>query len=431
MIGPKILILNPYFREIDNKKLIFPLPLFVHNVGSLLRYNDFDVQIRKFSLYKKSFDNDILYIMENKFEYIFIIFDTELYMYDISLFYSEKIKNLLPNCKIVIFHKLNNEITYDLINKKYIDIVAHGEEDFIALDIAKGKNLKDIDGISYKDNTGNIIHNKPRDLVDDLELDNLPDSRFAYETAPIDYYPEMWVSCSRGRPSNCFYYAPDEKIRYRSPELVVEEIKYLTTKYNIKDLNFCDDAFTYNKEYVYNLMEYFDKYNINIRWYCSTRINTVDYNLLKCMYDHGCAVIIYNIESSLSKNILSFMQHGMTLEEVEKTILITKKVPNIKINLHIKIGNPGESIKTIMDTVNFCIKLKPLNVVDFDVTVPIPGSPYYNYCNENNLLLTKDWSKYDYNNQIIKLDTISNIFKYINIGDNLVDVGYYNTIFHD
>jgi magnesium-protoporphyrin IX monomethyl ester (oxidative) cyclase len=131
----------------------------------------------------------------------------------------------------------------------------------------------------------------------------------------------------------------------------------------------------------------------------------VDEELLQSMYNHGCYGIIYGAES-VDQNILNFMNKGITVDQIENAINISRKA-NIKVMLNFIFGMPGETISNIKNTIEFAKNIKPESI-GFQIATPIPGTKLYDYCVENDLLLTKDWDLYNLTNQIIKLDNIKN-----------------------
>ena len=53
-----------------------------------------------------------------------------------------------------------------------VDFVARNEFDFTCLEAAEGRDFAAIDGISYRDANGGIVHNKDRAILEDM--DQLP-----------------------------------------------------------------------------------------------------------------------------------------------------------------------------------------------------------------------------------------------------------------
>ena len=61
--------------------------------------------------------------------------------------------------------KVAVESEKSLAASKAVDFVARNEFDFTILDIAKGVPLAEVDGISWRDDTGEIIHNRDRAVI--------------------------------------------------------------------------------------------------------------------------------------------------------------------------------------------------------------------------------------------------------------------------
>jgi radical SAM superfamily enzyme YgiQ (UPF0313 family) len=414
-----ILLMVPNFVTETSKKTKGHIPGItspLFQVGAILNYNKYNVTAKDFSRNRNiSFEDNIKYIVDNKFDVI-CIFIPSIGLYKSSLLYAEKIREINTSIQIYMYHKLSNMFTLEILYDNYADVVVLDEEDYITLDLISGKDLKDINGIAYKDNgKDSITYTKPFILPNNI--DDLPSLSYGYEV--IDDYlfkNGLYLVTSRGCMGQCtycsIYHDKPKSIVYRDPDLVAEEIKYLTDKYgNIIDKyeggyqgKFFDTNFTSSKEYIYKLMESFDKYNINLKWYCQTRVNCVDEQLLQSMKDHGCYGIIYGNEST-NQDTLNFIKKGITLDQIDNTITISKKV-GIKLLLNYIIGMPGDTTEFITNTINYISKIKP-EVACFHIATPIPGTKLYDYCVENDLLLTKDWDLYNLRNQIIKLDDIS------------------------
>jgi radical SAM superfamily enzyme YgiQ (UPF0313 family) len=150
-------------------------------------------------------------------------------------------------------------------------------------------------------------------------------------------------------------------------------------------------------------MEYFDKYNINIKWCCQSWPNMINDKIINNMYNHGCYGITIGLDF-FNENILNIFDILPNKKQIEESILICRN-NNMKISLKIMIGNPGETIKSLTETFNFCKGLNP-DIAFINLSTPIPGTPLYKYCEDNNLLLHKNYNLYTYDNQIVKLKNI-------------------------
>ncbi|MCD6575253.1 radical SAM protein, partial [Candidatus Aerophobetes bacterium] len=212
------------------------------------------------------------------------------------------------------------------------------------------------------------------------------------------------IMTSRGCPFSCIFCSSSQlfgKIwRARTPENVIEEIKLLKDKYEVKEIEFLDDTFTLNKKRAEKICDLLIEKNLGISWSCSSRVDTINEALIEKLKKAGCHTIYVGIESG-SQEILDIISKGITLTQAEKTIDLIKKVKLNSFATFI-IGIPGETVKTIKKTINFAKKLSP-SFVQFTICTPYPGTKLFEMAKEKGWLLTKDWSKYTILDQVMKL----------------------------
>src|SRR3954447_22776084 len=139
-----------------------------------------------------------------------------------------------------------------------IDFVARNEYDFTCLEVAEGRDFSAIDGISYRDANGAIVHNKDRAILEDM--DQLPFVTEVYkrdlriEDYFIGYLLHPYVSLYTGRgcKSRCTFCLWPQTVgghnyRVRSPGHVAAEIRYAQQAFpQVKEFFFDDDTFTDN-----------------------------------------------------------------------------------------------------------------------------------------------------------------------------------------
>jgi radical SAM superfamily enzyme YgiQ (UPF0313 family) len=139
-----------------------------------------------------------------------------------------------------------------------IDFVARNEFDFTVKEIAEGRDWSAVDGISYRDGTGAIVHNKDRAILEDM--DQLPFVTEVYkrdlriEDYFIGYLLHPYVSLYTGRgcKSRCTFCLWPQTVgghryRVRSPEHVAEEIRLAKSYFpQVREFFFDDDTFTDN-----------------------------------------------------------------------------------------------------------------------------------------------------------------------------------------
>jgi len=255
------------------------------------------------------------------------------------------------------------------------------------------KELENIKGLAFRKN-GKIQINEKRDYIENL--DQLPIPR--HDLMPLNkyQYPFMgskftFVVPSRGCPYLCTFCRQPimwaRKIRSRSPENIIKELKFLKTL-GLNEFIFQSDTFTIDKNFVIEVCKKIIDNNLKFRWSTNSRVDTVDEEMLKWMKKAGCWMIAFGIESG-SQKILDKCKKGITIEQIEKTINLAHKI-GIKIYGYFIVGLIGETPKTIQQTIDLAKKL-PITFAIFHTAAPYPGTEFYQQVKEKGWLVSEKW----------------------------------------
>ncbi len=265
------------------------------------------------------------------------------------------------------------------------DIIVKQEADNIITDIVKDldkyKQEKIVDAGKVKD-----LDSLPfpaRHLLDMKKYSSLPNN---YKKDPRTFQ----MVTSRGCPFTCtFCFDAKGLFRQRSVENVMQEIRSLKEKYNIKEIAFWDDIFTLNKEWVHEFCKEMEKEKII--WSCYTRLDVVDEPMLRAMKKSGCWNIFFGIESG-AQELLDNITKRMTVEQMKEKVRIVKKV-GIEIRGSFMIGLPGETPELARKTIQLAIDMDP-DYAQFSITTPYPGTQLWdNY--EKYGTLNKNFTDYN------------------------------------
>src|SRR5438552_123739 len=187
-----------------------------------------------------------------------------------------------------------------------IDFVGRNEFDFTVKDVADGRPLHRIDGLSYRDQDGRIVHNRERAILEDM--DRLPFVVDVYkrdlhvEDYFIGYLLHPYVSLYTGRGcrSKCTFCLWPQTVgghhyRTRSVDHVADEIA-LATRYfpHVQEYFFDDDTFTDDLRPAEVLARRLGK--LGVTWSCNAKAN-VPYETLKVMRDNGLRLLLVGYES--------------------------------------------------------------------------------------------------------------------------------------
>ncbi len=282
-----------------------------------------------------------------------------------------------------------------------LDIVVRreGEATFIELleKLKAKERLDNVLGVTFRGNDGKIVRTPDRPFLEDL--DSLPFP--AHHLLPLENLKRMGkilfpLITSRG----CVYWCDfcstvrmfGRGYRWRSPKNVVDEMQLVHEKYGIDQVTFYDDAFTVNRDRVLKICEELHARKLDMTWDCGTRVDMVDHELLKTMYDAGCIAVWLGVESG-SEAILGKMNKSIKLEQTRKAYKTAQKVGLMTI-ANVVLGFPGETEQTAKETIRFVKELNP-DDVGFYVATPYPGTPMYEQVIKNGWLRVNDFDKYD------------------------------------
>ncbi len=295
---------------------------------------------------------------------------------------------------------------------KAVDFIARNEYDYtipqLADALGETGKLKGVDGISYIHN-GKIVHNKDRELIQDLDALpfvspvyekylNIHDYRYA-----LARHPMIQIKSSRGCPSTCtFCNVPQtfmyRKYRTRSAENFVDELEWITANMpKIKEVFIEDDTFTVNKRRVKEICELIREKKLDIVWSANARAD-IPLETLMEMKAAGCRMLIVGYESG-NQQILNNVKKGITLRQAASFTENAKKA-GIRIFGCFMIGLPGDTRETIKETFHWAKELSP-DMIQIQQAVPFPGTEFFEWCKENNYLVTEDYEQWlDENGQL-------------------------------
>jgi anaerobic magnesium-protoporphyrin IX monomethyl ester cyclase len=273
-------------------------------------------------------------------------------------------------------------------------VMGEGELPFVNLmkALANGTSLSQVKGIAYRD--GEEVRINARELP----IQDLDDIPFPYiEPLPMEYYIKssfltspldrgMAMCANRGCVYHCNFCLRLEKgIRLRSVDNIVEEIKSYIRNYHINFIWFFDELFMLNRKRVFEVCERFLQENLNIRYFCTGRLNTVTPEIIKIMRRSGCVGIDYGIEQ-YDDDALRKMNKKQTTEEVERGIKLTLE-NGVRPLFNIIFGNLGDTRATLRKSLDFLHKYNDYGQIrTIRPVTPYPGSPLYDLAIKKRLL---------------------------------------------
>jgi len=232
-------------------------------------------------------------------------------------------------------------------------------------------------GLSWSDGDASR-HNPDRPFVADLDSLPMP-SHEAMATgehlATDTHQPFALIKTSRGCPANCVFCTTHafhgSAWRPRSPESIVDEITYVRRTRGVRDFFLQSDVFSRDRDWTLALCERLLSADLGITWFCNSRVDTVDEEVLARMKAAGCRLVALGVESG-SDRVLRAIRKGATSARGEETLAACRKVGLPALTYWV-FGLPGETADTIAETLAYIDRTAP-DYAHFYTPTPLPGS---------------------------------------------------------
>ena len=327
-------------------------------------------------------------LKEFKPHYLVVNVATPTFLSDMD--WVRQAKEILPYLKTIVkgapFLTYNTNAIYE---NPFLDYVIMGEAEFTLRDILNGVPDNEILGICYRENFQSV-KNEKRPFIENLDILPFPARHLVDNskyTRPDNGKVQAVIKVARGCPFHCFFClatpVSGAKVRMRSAENIIAEIKECVEKYNIRNFLFWSDIFNINRDWTIDLCKKIIESGLKITWSSNTRADTMDEEMAKMMYKSGCRLVSIGVESG-SQKMLDNIGKKITLDNIRNTVKILKK-NKIKIYNYFVIGLPWETEETVEETVKFAIELDS-NFISFYTATPLPGTKFFAYAMLNKLV---------------------------------------------
>lgn len=249
-------------------------------------------------------------------------------------------------------------------------VLGEGERTFPALvehlDSGDGSVPYHVPGIAFR-RDGRAFRTSDAPPVEDL--DSLPN--------PAKYFAFQHVAATRGCARNCAFCGSPRfwgrRVRAHSPSWFIEELKLLYRR-GITFFFFSDDTFTADRVRVIEICRGILERGLRIAWFAIARVEHVDEEMLGWMRRAGCIQISYGVESG-SAAVRKRLNKPLRTERIRRAFSITTRA-GILARAYFIYGCPGESDKTIEETLDLIREIRPLGAIFYILEV-FPGTELY------------------------------------------------------
>lgn len=245
-----------------------------------------------------------------------------------------------------------------------VDIVVIGEGEVTFLELVRtiqyGTEWQNIPGIAfYRNNL--LTTTSQRKNLENLDTLIIP-SKYLEHSIGVDLQLQSeFIVTTRGCPSTCYFCSsPDfwgKKVRFRSPQAIIDEIIYIRQKFGLIYFSIRDDTFTADRKRVLEFCRLLTSQNLNILWNCQSRVTAIDEELVLLMKQAGCECIQLGVESG-SPNILKQLGKNITTSEIKRACHIISEI-GINLSVFLITNVPGETEENIKQSLELIRQIHP------------------------------------------------------------------------
>lgn len=320
---------------------------------------------------------------------------------------AEAIKSRVPEAFILLVGPHVSALPEESLRlSPAVDAVARREYDYTVRDVARlldGGGAPDtIPGLSYRDESGEIIHNVDRPPLEDL--DTLPWVSQVYRRHlrvedyfySITRYPVVTILAGRGCPYRCIYCLwpqtlTGHRYRRRSPENVAEEFEFIARELpQVREVFIEDDTLTADQGYAQALARELVRRGNRLPFSANSRPD-VNYETLRLLKQAGLRLLCVGFESG-DQGVLKAIRKGVTVEQFYQFRAAARRA-GVLIHGCFMAGAPGETRDSLDKTLALAKRLRPDTAQFFPLMV-YPGTEAYQWARCNGYLITEDFSEW-------------------------------------
>lgn len=228
-----------------------------------------------------------------------------------------------------------------------------------------------------------------RDLVVTKEIPDANDLHLDFDLySPCQQRRPKYtiLTTSRGCPRDCEYCAAyvlsGKKVRSRTVDSVLEEIKFKYQEYKIRDFCFYEDNLLMSKrnfkELLTRIIDDKELRGIELHSPEGLEIRLVDQELANLMYQAGFRRVYLPLETIDYNTLHRFSRDFYTYNQFENAVRVFQRAGFMKpqqINVFVLFGLPGEDLQNVYDTALYAANLTG-SVIPM-LFAPVPSTPLF------------------------------------------------------
>jgi radical SAM superfamily enzyme YgiQ (UPF0313 family) len=323
------------------------------------------------------------------------------------------VKAAAPHVHTVVGGPHGTALPEEVLSHPEVDFVVRGEGEQTMVELTRVLFSRDkskaglffVSGISFRNRNGNVSTQDRAPM--DFDSAPLP----ARHLVPMaNYLQQGAIVSSRGCTYRCWFCSSvtfnTHKYRYRSNDLVMQEMDLLRERYGTRSFEFIEDTFTCMPDRILSLTGLLR--SRDYEWSCQATIPDLNEHpaLLPSMVEAGCRGLFFGIESG-NDEVLKKIKH-MSRKKILGTIDRARTQGVKHFVTSFIIGHPWDTREAIADTLDLILELRARGAhTPVSILVPFPGSPIAKWPEKFGITIhSVDWADYYYNRALISTSNL-------------------------
>jgi len=288
-----------------------------------------------------------------------------------------------------------------------IDAVARGEYDYTVRDLARAlagakgsaAPLDHLEGLSWRDGAGSVLHNPDRPLIEDLDAVPFVSQVYRRHLRVEDYFysiarhPPLTIVTGRGCPHRCSFCLwpatlTGHRYRRRSVASVADEVVAVAHDLpQVREIVIEDDTLTADPERCIALARELIRRGNRLPFTANARAD-MDPEALRELKQAGLRLLCVGFESG-DQAVLDALGKGARVEDFYRFREAARQA-GVRVHGCFMAGGPGETPATLARTLQLALELSP-DTAQFFPLMPYPGSPAYDWARREGYLAGEDY----------------------------------------
>lgn len=271
----------------------------------------------------------------------------------------------------------------EMIEREGVDGLCIGEGEYATLDLLNALQ-RNGDGVVLPDpaipnwwfnHQGEIVRNELRPLLSGEELDALPfaDRELLYDAHEQSRRTKIKPFITgRGCPYDCafcfnkaysdLYGGHGRRFRRRSPGNVLQELREVTSRYDVRFVLFMDDTFILQDKW---LQAFMTRYQAEIQrngeplpFWCQLRANLVTDEKIALFKEAGCVSVSFGLEAGNDRLRNAVLNRRMSREEILGAAEVLRR-HGVAFMTNNMLGLPTGNLETDFETLELNAQCRP------------------------------------------------------------------------